>query len=101
MPDLLKGMGGRMHFTFVYVEILSALHGLTSSSPEKDNGARVNDRSNEGNNYTIQGLQSTWQFYVHFHTWHSFLIITATQCHKPGWQFYPHLTRKKPAVQTG
>lgn len=41
---------------FAYVEVLSALHCLTSSSPAKDNGAKENERTNEGDNYTSQDL---------------------------------------------
>lgn len=57
---------------FVYVETLSALHHPTSSSPAEDNGARENDRANEGNNYTLQDLSSTLRFDEHFHRRHRF-----------------------------
>lgn len=57
---------------FVYVETLSALHHPTSSSPAEDNGARENDRTNEGNNYTLQDLSSTLRFDEHFHRRHRF-----------------------------
>ena len=61
-----------MHFTLCNAEMLSALHSPTSSSPAKDNGAGENDRTNEGNNYPIQDLYSTWPFYEPLHAWRPF-----------------------------
>lgn len=81
------------------VEIASVLHSLTSSSPAKDNGARENDHTNEGSNYTYQDFMRALCCLMSAFTPRTPFISSQLPVSELGWELALTWQGGKPPVQ--